>query len=146
MIELPALADRDYVVEASAKGYPPVRKAIAQENPMLYKGEITLSKTIVSEPVFSREQLASKGNAPLPLSYRVQIEAVDILDTDAPNYAVPRQFGTIKYELIQDRGLYRIMVGDFSDKSYANDVARELRTSGLFPQAYVVRYRGEERM
>jgi hypothetical protein len=78
-------------------------------------------------------------NTPL---YEVHLEVVPTFEEAAARYADARAFGALRAEPMPERGLVRVLLGDFSDLQQANEVAAALR--GGFPQALVVKKSARE--
>lgn len=159
--------DRNYAIEASKDGYQtalvPVTAQYATPNgfdigiaikpetkpaqpisPDLSDigDELTITPIDSKEAATEPEQPAEEG-----LIFKIQLEAVPTFLPDDPKYAAVRGRGRLSSEIISaERNIVRIMLGNFEDKKTANDLARELRNSGAFPQAFVVKYFGGMRL
>lgn len=72
--------------------------------------------------------------------YRVQIEAVPYSRLEDSKYDYARKFGTLTSEWVEEKKIYRILVGDFPDKKKAMEIAKNMREKPEFVQAFIVRY------
>ena len=145
-VNLPALENRSYVLEVSAENYTSVKMPVTAKDGQ-YHAKVFLEPIDLEGKITSTEKTtAVTKTTASAIHYRVQIEAINDADTNVPKYDFAKQFGELASEFIEKKGLYRMMIGPFYDKNQANDVAREMRTSGAFPQAYVVKYNGNMRM
>jgi hypothetical protein len=93
----------------------------------------------------SKEKLENKINesttvSVLPNQYRVQLEAMPRADANDPRYDIARAGGTIDTEYIDEKKLYRIFVGPFTNKKDAAAFAKKMQENGAFPEAFVAKY------
>jgi hypothetical protein len=57
----------------------------------------------------------------------------------APRYDAIRDWGNLTAMPMPEQGLQRILVGTFSDYQYANKLVAQVKNSGAFPTAFVIR-------
>lgn len=138
-------AAAQYVVEASKEGYGSARATLGAPNrtaegyvvDLLLRRE-TPAKTTGGD---GRREIrppappTQAGNGP----YKIHLEVVSVFDPLAPRYERLRGMGGLISEPLPEPGLLRVLAGNFPDAQSAAEVARGLRDSGAFPQAFVVK-------
>jgi SPOR domain/Tetratricopeptide repeat/WD40-like Beta Propeller Repeat len=72
--------------------------------------------------------------------YKVQLEAQPRAEVNDARYDIAREGGTVETEFIDNKNLFRVLVGDFLTKKEANAFAQKMRDSQAFPQAFIVKY------
>lgn len=77
--------------------------------------------------------------------FKIQIAAVSKFEAGSPAYRLVEPYGQVGTEYLEDRKLYRVMVGDFNTIEEANQALPRIREAG-FKNAYVVRYKDGQRM
>jgi hypothetical protein len=70
--------------------------------------------------------------------FRVQIAALGSYKPESSKFSSLPSFGMVSTELIVDRGLTRVMVGDYFNQSEATFALAEIRK--VHPEAYIVKY------
>lgn len=143
----PILPDRNYSLEISRDNFQTINLPMSSQFASSTGYEVSVSML-----PFGKSREAAIARQPSPESsvetsktagettFKIQLEAMPALLESDPRYASVRVWGRLTAENIGERNLQRIMLGDFDDKKSANDLARELRNTGAFPTAFVVRY------
>jgi len=81
----------------------------------------------------------SSAQSSTPRSFQVCLELVPDYDPAAARYAAVQTMGKLYAVPMPEQGLQRILLGPFADQKQASAIAADLRRSGGFPQAFVIR-------
>jgi hypothetical protein len=74
-----------------------------------------------------------------PKIYQICLEVQPDFEPTAPRYDAIRGWGSLTAVPMPEQGLQRILVGTFSDYQYANKLVAQVKSSGAFPTAFVIR-------
>jgi hypothetical protein len=96
------------------------------------------SKIINSSPV--------EGGVLEGVYFKVQLEAIETYVQSDTKYQSAQGQGILIAEPIANASLQRILIGNFREKTDAIEVAKKMRSSGQFPQAFVVKYHNGKRI
>ncbi|NJL76970.1 MAG: SPOR domain-containing protein [Saprospiraceae bacterium] len=77
--------------------------------------------------------------------YKVQLIALANFNKTNARYDGVRKLGRLDYEFITDKGVTRVLLGDYLSKAEANDVASEVARQG-FGGAFIVKYENGARV
>ncbi len=77
--------------------------------------------------------------------YKVQIIALANFNRNDKRYDSVRKLGRIDYEFISDKGLTRVLLGDFRSKAEAQDILNTASQNG-YSGAFIVKYKNGERI
>jgi len=77
--------------------------------------------------------------------YRVQVRAVDFYDPNSSMFTPISGYGVLHSEYLEQKGLTRVLVGDYSTLDEAKQMMESIRGSG-FPDAFLVKYRNGRRV
>lgn len=109
------------------------------------------SSTTVSIPTYSNTIRTSNGittSAPVHNGtyYKIQLIAVTYHDPNASHYNAIQGLGRLDTELIEAKGITRVLLSDFFSYSEAKNILSDVRQKRRFERAYIVKYRDGERV
>jgi hypothetical protein len=87
-----------------------------------------------------KEKEKKISNESTAMVYKVQLEAQPHVDVNDARYDIAREGGEVEKEFIEEKNLYRVLVGSFPSKKEANAFAAKMRDTGAFPQAFISKY------
>lgn len=98
-------------------------------------------------PSTSSEAFEIRTDAPKlsGIYYKVQIIALANFSRNDKRYDTIRNLGRIDYEFISDKGLTRVLLGDYFNKAEAQDIVNATNQNG-YKGAFIVKYRDGERL
>ncbi len=101
----------------------------------------------VYTPKMSSEAFEIRTDAPRLTGtyYKVQLVALANFKRTDKRYDDVRNLGRIDYEFIKDKGLTRVLLGDYSNKEEADGIL-ETATKKGFRNAFIVKYQNGERL
>ncbi len=142
--KFPIFPDRNYSLEISKDNFQTVNLPMSNQfaAPTGYDVSVSMLPLIKKTDAATGNDFLATGEN---VVFKIQLEAMPVLLENDPRYNPVRGKGQLSAEFLTGRNVQRIMLGDFLDKKMANDLARDLRNSGAFPQAFVVRYAGGAR-
>ena len=78
--------------------------------------------------------------------YKIQIIALSKFNPNLSMYNSVKNLGKLDTEYIQDRGLYRVMIADYSSASAAKADLSAVRKNRMFHDAFIVEYKDGQRI
>ncbi|MEM9991057.1 MAG: hypothetical protein AAF738_04785 [Bacteroidota bacterium] len=127
--------------------YKPAEPVITRpSNPRLSTYNEPVRATYVYTPSNPKERMRIETNAPKHQGsyYKVQLSAVKDFGTVEQEFERLKHLGRIDTERLMDKGLIRVLLADFFDKTDAIEAMKEVRRIG-YSSAFLVRYQNGER-
>jgi cell division septation protein DedD len=99
---------------------------------------------LVSHSKYENYEVRTSAPAHAGTYYKVQLSAVSKFDANNPVFKKVREIGRLDAELLVERNLTRVMLGDFFSLEDARSAQATAAANG-FSGAYIIKYENGER-